>query len=198
MKWIDKKEDLTKFIVEENKSYEEIGRYYNVTGAYIKKIAKRLGIQLTPRRKINSNETFNKGTAKTGICLNCGKEFPLYLSHTGKYCCHECWAEHKKKKNIEDWKNGVIDGTTGFTYKDFVRNYMLEKVGFRCEKCGWKEINPYTNRIPLQIHHIDGNSLNNKEDNLQVLCPNCHSLTENFGSRNHNAPNGKSQYYRRA
>ena len=25
-----------------------------------------------------------------------------------------------------------------------------------------------------------------RESNLQLLCPNCHSLTENFGSRNKN------------
>ena len=75
---------------------------------------------------------------------------------------------------------------------------MLEKVNYKCEKCGWGVENPYTHKIPLQIHHLDGNSLNNNEDNLQVLCPNCHTLTENFGSRNKNAPNGKSKYYRRA
>lgn len=33
---------------------------------------------------------------------------------------------------------------------------------------------------PLDLHHIDGNNKNNKIDNLQVLCPNCHSLTNNF------------------
>lgn len=75
---------------------------------------------------------------------------------------------------------------------------MIEKVGYKCEKCGWGIENPYTHKVPLQIHHLDGNSLNNEESNLQVLCPNCHALTENFGSRNKNAPNGKSQYYRRA
>ena len=75
---------------------------------------------------------------------------------------------------------------------------MFEKAGYKCEKCGWGEENPYTHRVPLQIHHLDGNSLNNAESNLQVLCPNCHCLTENYGSRNKNAPNGKSQYYRRA
>ncbi len=30
-------------------------------------------------------------------------------------------------------------------------------------------------------------SFNNSEDNLQLLCPNCHALTENFGSRNKNS-----------
>lgn len=198
MKWLDKKEELSRLIVGEKKSYEEIGRRYGVTGAAIKKAAQRFGIPLEPKRSINPNETFNKGSAKKGICLNCGKEFILYLSHTGKYCCRECWAEHTKKKRIERWKAGIISGTCCFTSSDWVKNYMLEKAGYKCEKCGWGIENPYTHRVPLQIHHIDGNSLNNKEDNLQVLCPNCHTLTENFGSRNKNAPNGKSQYYRRA
>lgn len=36
----------------------------------------------------------------------------------------------------------------------------------------------------LQIHHIDGNHYNNEESNLQLLCPNCHSLTPTFGALN--------------
>lgn len=35
--------------------------------------------------------------------------------------------------------------------------------------------------------------MNNKEENLQLLCPNCHSLTENFGSSNKNS----SRIYRK-
>lgn len=53
--------------------------------------------------------------------------------------------------------------------------------------CGWGEENPHTHLIPLQIHHIDGDCTNNKEENLQLLCPNCHSLTETFGGRNENS-----------
>lgn len=195
---LDKKEELRKAIEEEKKSYEELGRKYGVSGSYIKKVAKRFGINIIPRRKINPNETFGRGTVKMGKCLNCGKDFILYLSHTGKYCCRKCWAEHTKKETIENWKKGISSGTSAFTCSSSVRDYMFKKVGYKCEKCGWGEENPYTHKIPLQIHHIDGNSLNNKESNLQVLCPNCHTLTENFGNRNKNAPNGKSQYYRRA
>jgi len=36
----------------------------------------------------------------------------------------------------------------------------------------------------LQIHHIDGNYLNSSEENLILLCPSCHSLTETYGSKN--------------
>ena len=31
----------------------------------------------------------------------------------------------------------------------------------------WSKINPYTNTLPLEIDHIDGNSENNSEDNLR-------------------------------
>lgn len=46
-----------------------------------------------------------------------------------------------------------------------------------CEKCNLSEW--MCVKIPLELHHIDGNRFNNNLDNLQVLCPNCHSLTEN-------------------
>lgn len=46
--------------------------------------------------------------------------------------------------------------------------------------------------MPLEVHHIDGNCTNNKEENLQLLCPNCHSLTPNSGSLN----KGNSKRYK--
>lgn len=44
--------------------------------------------------------------------------------------------------------------------------------------------NIYTNNIPLEIEHIDGNYLNNKEENLILICPNCHSLTSTYKGAN--------------
>ena len=63
----------------------------------------------------------------------------------------------------------------------------MKKKNNACELCGWNKMNPHTNRIPLQIHHIDGDCTNNKEENLQLLCPNCHSLSDNYGSTNKNS-----------
>ena len=73
----------------------------------------------------------------------------------------------------------------------------MEKNNCKCEKCGWGETNEFTGNIPLQVHHIDGDCKNNREENLQLLCPNCHSLTENFGSRNKNATPGRRKYFGR-
>jgi hypothetical protein len=46
-----------------------------------------------------------------------------------------------------------------------------------CEMCG---INEWMgNKLTLELHHVDGNRFNNSVNNLQILCPNCHSLTPN-------------------
>lgn len=61
----------------------------------------------------------------------------------------------------------------------------LIKYGFKkneCEKCLLTQWNGLT--IPIELHHIDGDRTNNKLDNLQILCPNCHAQTSNYGIRN--------------
>lgn len=88
-------------------------------------------------------------------------------------------------KYIEQWKLGLKTGLRGTSaISAHIRRYIFEKYQSKCSRCGWKEINKFTNKIPLEIDHMDGNYLNMKEENLILLCPNCHSLTENFKSRN--------------
>lgn len=196
MKWKKEKDILDSLINEKKTSYEEIGRMYGCTGSNIKKVAYRLGITIPKRREINEKETFNKGTAKKGICKNCGKEIILYKSTNGIYCSRKCQCEYEQEKWVERWKNGEENGLSGrYCISSHIRTYLFKKNGCKCEKCGWGEINEYTGKVPLQIHHIDGDCTNNKEENLQLLCPNCHSLTENFGSRNKNASDGRSEYF---
>lgn len=50
--------------------------------------------------------------------------------------------------------------------------------GRKCERCGLTEW--LGEPINLEIHHEDGDRLNNSLENLRLLCPNCHSYTQNF------------------
>ena len=86
------------------------------------------------------------------------------------------------------------DGSSILPIGSFFFIIIFEKNNYRCEKCGWDEKNMYTNTIPLEIHHIDGDYTNNKEENLQVLCPNCHSLTETHKSHNKKGRKGRKKY----
>ena len=49
--------------------------------------------------------------------------------------------------------------------------------------CDWSVKNEWTNKVPIQLNHIDGNPHNHLISNTELLCPNCHSLTEFFGRR---------------
>jgi Zn finger protein HypA/HybF involved in hydrogenase expression len=61
---------------------------------------------------------------------------------------------------------------------------MFEKYDNKCARCGWAEINPTSGKIPLEVEHIDGNYKNTTEENLTLLCPNCHALTPTYRSLN--------------
>lgn len=65
-----------------------------------------------------------------------------------------------------------------------LRLYAIRNAGNRCSKCGWNERNVVTGRVPVEVHHIDGDATNNRYSNLQVICPNCHSLTETYKNLN--------------
>ena len=39
-------------------------------------------------------------------------------------------------------------------------------------------------KIPLELHHINGDNTDNRIENLQLLCPNCHALTDNYRGKN--------------
>lgn len=114
-------------------------------------------------------------------CLNCGKEISSYKS----FCNNKCQSEYKHRQFIEDWKKEKENGVVGqYGISNHIRRYLFEKNNYRCQICGWGEKNKYTNKIPLEVHHKDGDFRNNDENNLELLCPNCHSLTETFKSHN--------------
>ena len=51
----------------------------------------------------------------------------------------------------------------------------------RCERCGicdW-----LGSPLAIALHHANGDGLDNRLENLVMLCPNCHSQTDNFSGR---------------
>lgn len=66
--------------------------------------------------------------------------------------------------------------------REHLRKNLIKIRGHRCEECGLEIWNDKP--IPLQLHHKDGNGWNNELDNLQLLCPNCHALTNNYCGKN--------------
>jgi Mor family transcriptional regulator len=125
-------------------------------------------------------------------CLYCNKEV-INRNSKKKFCRDKnCQTNYKYEQFIESWKRGEESGCDkAGDLKVRIRRYIFEKFDSKCCKCGWNEVNEHTGKTPLQIDHIDGNCKNNTEDNLRLLCPNCHSLTGTYGALNKG--NGREQ-----
>ena len=115
-------------------------------------------------------------------------------------CKQETLNSYLKKMGIEyagqQNKKGQHKGTNVYKPASYyidnnipIHSYKLKekllKDGIKenkCEICGcsiWQGV-----PLPLELHHKDGNHFNNQLDNLQILCPNCHSIQEGNSGKN--------------
>jgi 5-methylcytosine-specific restriction endonuclease McrA len=118
---------------------------------------------------------------KTYNCIYCNKESTYRVSKRNTYCSIQCQQDHGYKIYIENWLNGNKEFFNGGTNRT-IKRYILEQQNHRCAKCGidkWNNIS-----LMLELEHKDGNSLNYDRDNLECLCPNCHSQTPTYKARN--------------
>lgn len=71
------------------------------------------------------------------------------------------------------------------------RRRVFEEQNQCCNKCGISEWQGF--KIPLELEHKDGNNQNNVRENLEGLCPNCHSITDTWRGRNKPVRNGVNE-----
>lgn len=125
-----------------------------------------------------------EAAAKTNLHYNTfcryAKKLNVYRPNQGAL------GKKKPKRNgygkiaTEDILNGKFPG-----YQTFKLKHKLYNDGLKVNKCEICGISEWRGKIiQCELDHIDGDSKNHKLENLRILCPNCHSQTENFRAKN--------------
>lgn len=114
---------------------------------------------------------------KTYLCLNCNNECLRSHSKSNKYCNNQCQKDYEYKSYIAEWLTGKTSKGS-----NHIKRYILEQQSNKCAHCGISEWQG--NPIVLELEHKDGDSSNNHLNNLECLCPNCHSQTPTYKNRN--------------
>lgn len=83
------------------------------------------------------------------------------------------------KKNLSDILIKNSSGNSNRIKKRLISEGIKEE---KCEICGNSEW--MGEKIPLDLHHINGDHFDNRLENLIILCPNCHRLTDNHRGKN--------------
>ena len=138
---------------------------------------------------IQSSISWRETLLKLGVCRNeknrvKAKErasgFGFNFSH---FLGQAAW---KGKKNNSNSKDPIylltLNGTK--TKSHYLKGRLI-RFGYKkhcCEKCN--NIHWNGELIPIELHHINGNKNDNRLENLQILCPNCHAQTPNYTAKN--------------
>lgn len=137
---------------------------------------KRKDINLRVSKKLLGKKTRNySSSGKMGDRKS--KIKPEYINVTPE----ERWGiiNEKRKKN---WVEKLMSADySSLSFERLKMRIVLEQ-NEKCNKCDLSEW--FGEKLPLELEHIDGNHHNNTRNNLEALCPNCHSLTPTWRGRN--------------
>jgi hypothetical protein len=154
------------------------------------------------------------------ICPKCDNKH----SKSGVYCSRSCAnsrnftdtsKELKRTKSREWMQKAQLLGT--YSYKNHKRKSMADRLDIlmnrdweslgvqskrlrviieqhgKCNKCGLSEW--MNNPITFEYEHKDGNNQNNNRDNVEALCPNCHSQTITWRGRKNGSEQDRIKRY---
>lgn len=111
------------------------------------------------------------------------KEFNIDISHfTGQG--HLRGKTHNwsvKKYSTEEIlrKDSLYRGCSSNLKQRLLKEKIFQEKCYECNLTEWRG-----QKISVELHHINGDNTDHRRENLILLCPNCHSLTDNYCSKN--------------
>lgn len=141
---------------------------------------------------IKSSISFREICSKLNISFGGSsvKNIKQFIKENNLSSSHLVGKHHNKNKGRKNTKTeSYLSGEQKITPHK-LRIRLLKDGIFKSECSCCKNTEWLGNKIPLELHHKDGNKQNNSIENLLLLCPNCHYFTENYKSKNRKTSKG--------
>jgi hypothetical protein len=144
----------------------------------------RKGKKLNRRTyKGKNNPNYKHGNLLNTYFCDCGNLVSLYNGVYGSKTCMSCrtintWNDGKfEKRNFNgdknpNYKHGLAKLPYPVIFNDKLKLKIRKRDNFTCQCCGLKEKDSFRN---LDVHHIDYNKFNCKENNLITTCQLCNT-----------------------
>lgn len=108
------------------------------------------------------------------------KSLYYYISKYGLDISHIYGRKSRYKMDT------ILVANSPFVHNGHLKNRLIKEgikqaccEGENCHITEW-----HGKPLQLHLHHVNGDAFDNRLENLQILCPNCHSQTENYGHKN--------------
>ncbi len=131
---------------------------------------------------VSSSSSMSEASAKLGLHFNTFKRISVKLGIYNPNPSGKGIRKDMSSKSIP--LNEILEGKHP-SYQTYKLKKRILKEGIlvnECSECGLNEWNGKP--ISIELDHIDGVRTNHKLENLRLLCPNCHSQTDTYRSRN--------------
>jgi len=149
------------------------------------------------RKRYCSYKCYIQGSNQCVICDHCGIEFVRNFSKQNKgkndynFCSRTCKEKEQCVGGLLELPHFGVDlayRNKAFPIRELksksaIRHRLIELRGNKCEWCGvdsW-----HGKPIVLEMHRLKGKGSSYSDiDNVVLVCPNCHSTTDDYKNKN--------------